>query len=177
MNYQFFQKSQKTAKELVGAPEYHQVLESIHEGKNWYIINTGMLNCEAVTTCQKFNDKVNAFKLCLQTYGPSSNLLPDFRNNKGKHIHNDVFHGHMTDKNRCTYVLEWAIVDPNKRTMTLVNFAKHENYAFKQKSLTDKEKKNLLSDKKNIQTLNRAKEVVEQTIEKIEKVANNYRLN
>lgn len=175
MEFKLFQKAKKTKKELAGAPEYSETIEAIKENRNWILFNTKVLNCDSVMTNTKLNIKVNAFKLCLQTYGPVSNLLPSFKPNKGDKVKGEVFHGHVSGSNSVTYVLEWAVLDPKERIITLIKFDKHENYQFRQNPLSDEEKNALLENVINQKRFERAIEALSKTKEKIERTEVNYR--
>ena len=94
---------------MAGGPPSDEQLLALANNKYWMVLNSDLLEGSRVRDRQLCN-KVNALKHALQTYGPNHPCLPDVRPNIGK-AQGSVFHGHVSDSNGCTYVLEWSIVD------------------------------------------------------------------
>lgn len=105
----FFSKTTASNKVLAGGPPADEQLLAIANNKYWMVLNSNLLNDQRVKN-GRLCDKANALKHALQTYGPNSNKLPDIRPNIGK-AQGHVFHGHVSDANSCTFILEWAIID------------------------------------------------------------------
>ena len=116
---------------LAGAPSAKEQKLAILEGNNWLVLNTTVLNNADINRDPLLCIRANALKQSLQTFGPTSKRLPSLRQNKGK-AQSIVFHGHVTSKPGTIYILEWEILDSDKRIMTLTRFGKHENFNFKQ---------------------------------------------
>ena len=127
----FFQKKSHIVE--AGGPSAEEQRSAMIHGQYWTILNSSILKIAAVD--DELSVRVSALKHALQTFGPISAKLPDLRANKGK-AEGHVFHGHVNDSSGKTYVLEWAVVDKIKKHMTLIGFASHENYAFRQSPLT-----------------------------------------
>lgn len=175
MEYSLFKKKEKTKKEFAGAPPYAEWVQSINEEKYWHVLNAHLLGINTVATDTKLNDRVNALKLCLHAYGPlASDKLPSFLHNKGK-AQNHVYHGHVTSSSGTTFVLEWTVIDANKRIMAIVGFDKHENYSFKQEPLTQVEKNAILESSKNSLLMKRGEIMLDEIKEKIDRVRETYR--
>ena len=170
-NPYFFKKSKISEKVKVGGPTPEDQILAIANNRYWTVLNTHLLGhcARGSLLC----DRVNAFKHALQTYGPNHNKLPDLRQNEGK-SKNHVFHGHMNDANGTTYILEWAIVDTEKRVMALTGFETHENYRFRQKPLSDTECKGILSAPKNIKIITDAARKIDETKAKVDRTEQNY---
>ena len=60
----------------------------------WTVLNSSLLSEIGKDRC--LVPRVNALKHAIQTYGPKSDKLPDFRHNNGK-SQGFVFHGHAQD--------------------------------------------------------------------------------
>lgn len=136
-----------TNKVKAGGPSYEEQLSALALGEDWLVLNTHLLALDILASDSGLSDQTNAFKHALQTHGPRSSALKDLRQNKGAAV-GSVYHGHVSGRGGI-YVLEWAIMDEDARTMALVGFAHHENYAFVQKPLNDKEKEKIYNHPKN----------------------------
>jgi hypothetical protein len=148
-----------------GGPKPEQQLLAMAEGRYWTVLNAHLLlKCKDNAA---LSHEASVFKHALQTFGPASNELPDFRQNKRVVVVHDVFHGHIKS-NGTTYVLEWAIVSQEERIIALVGFGKHENYSFKQKALSAADRESIFKNKENIKIIEK---VAVKTQEAIEKVA------
>lgn len=145
-----------TLKEMVGGPSYQEQLSALALHQNWIVLNTDCLNVDTLDDL-RLNHAVNALKHALQTYGPTSDRLPsDVRQNSGA-AQGSVYHAHA-EGNGGTYVLEWAIVDENRKIMALLRFRSHENYPYAQRPLNDREKQVILQKPANQRILQRSEE-------------------
>lgn len=149
-NVLFFKKNSQ--KYMAGGPSHEEQLSAILQNNYWTVLNAGLLKLAG--SDETLNNKANALKHSLQTYGPNSKNLPSLRQNEGK-AKGEVFHGHVHNSQGLEYVIEWAIVDKNKKIMAITNFDKHENFKFKQAPLNDKEIKIIQTDVKNIKIMDR----------------------
>lgn len=109
INNKFFTKKTISNKVLAGGPPADEQLLAIANNKYWMVLNSDLLNDKRAKN-GLLCDKANALKHALQTYGPNNDNLPDVRPNTGK-AQGHVFHGHVSDDNGCTYVLEWTTID------------------------------------------------------------------
>lgn len=168
----FFKKSKCSGIVEQGGPDAGQQLEAMAQGKYWIVLNTHLLvtNSHDERLCVS----ANAIKAALQTYGPVSNKLPDFRHNTGK-ARGHIFHGHAHDSGGTTYVCEWTVVDPDRKIIALLGFDTHENYRYQQKPLTPDAKQNIFNNEKNVMIMERSRKKIEEAKEKVERVLNNYR--
>src|SRR3990167_1109941 len=129
-----FKKMKTSNKVKAKGPSPEDQLLAMAEDRYWTIV---FADPEHPTLFEKFQeddifyDRLNAFKNALQTYGPISKNLPDFRHNQGA-AKGRVFHGHIHNKNGGTYVLEWAPIDKQRRIIVLLQLGTHENYKFQQ---------------------------------------------
>ena len=167
-----FNKSNVSEKIKANGSPYSDQLLAMAQGTYWTVLNSGLLNACGNDTY--LCNRVNALKAALQTYGPTSTQLPDFRQNKGA-ARGCVFHGHVTNSNGKTYVLEWTVIDRPKRIIAILNFDKHENYSFTQDKLTEEAAKLILSKEKNIKIIDRVSQKTQEAIEKVNRVSSNGR--
>ena len=152
-----------------GGPSPKEQLLAITESRYWIVLNSSLLkNCGSD---KSLLNRANALKHALQTYGPTSTSLPDFRYNKGK-ANSYIFHGHAINSNGCTYILEWTVIDAEKRVIALIGFDTHENYSFRQKPLSEDERKKILLRDENKQIMARATKKI---AEAKERTTRNYR--
>lgn len=173
MNNSIFKKGKINAKTLAGGPSYEEQISAIVNNRYWFVLNTHHLS--PCSDDSSLCDRTNAFKHALQTYGPNAiNLLPNTFNNKGK-AGNHIYHGHITNSTGTIYVLEWTIVDREKRIMAIVGFGSHENYPFKQEPLTKTERTTILSDPNNIKIIENAERAIKETKLKVDRTELNYR--
>ena len=149
-NVAFFKKN--SLKCIAGGPSHEEQITAILQDNYWTVLNSVLL--ELPITDEILNNRANALKHSLQTYGPNSKSLPDLRQNEGK-AKGKVFHGHVHNSRGLVYVLEWAIVDKEKKIMAITNFDKHENYKFKQEPLNGNEIEVIKAGEKNIKIMNR----------------------
>jgi hypothetical protein len=153
-------------------PSANDQLASMASGEYWTVLNTSIL-----ITCANNKDlchRVNALKHALQTYGPESNELPDFRHNKGK-SQGFVFHGHANNSSGTTYVLEWAVVDRSKKIIALTGFGTHENFKFRQDPLNEMEIVKILSSSGNVQIMEHVSKKIHEAKEKVERFEATYK--
>ena len=128
--FKLFKKKSRIVDAL--GPSADEQFSALINDKYWTILNSSILKSAAVD--EDLVVRVSALKHALQTYGPQSEKLPDLRANKGG-AEGSVFHGHVKDSRGTTYVLEWAVIDPRQKLISLVGFGSHENYAFRQSAL------------------------------------------
>ena len=138
-------------------PSPHDQLSSMANDEYWTVLNSSLLSGIGKDRC--LVPRVNALKHAIQTYGPKSDKLPDFRHNKGK-AQGVVFHGHAADSLGKTFVLEWAIVDEERRLLSLVGFGNHENYPFRQSPLNEENIKRLLGSEESKTTMAKVEEKI-----------------
>lgn len=141
-------------------------------GQYWTVLNTSILRLSANN--KDLCHRVNALKHALQTYGPQSGNLPDLRHNQGK-PKGWVFHGHVNNSSGKTYVLEWAIVDKNKKIIALTGFGPHENFKYSQEPLSDKAIFKILSDSQNVKIMNNIPKKIQEATEKVARIERNYK--
>lgn len=148
---QFFQKK-RSAKVNAGGPTPQEQLLAMAEDRYWVVLNTNLLR--TIGGDKVLIDRVNAFKHALQTYGPSPQQgLPDLRQNTDK-AKGHVFHGHVTNSNGTTFILEWTSIDRKNRIMALLGFDTHENYKFQKEPLTIEQSSKILAHPDNVKILN-----------------------
>lgn len=146
----FFKKS-ISSKVRVGGPTPEDQLMSMVQNKYWTVLNTKLL--VGFKHDKLLTDRVNAFKHALQTYGPHPTTgLPDLIQNKGK-AGGSVFHGHIYNSNGTMYVLEWTLLDKDRRIIALLGFDTHENYKFQQTPLRIEDCQKILSNPYNMKIL------------------------
>lgn len=153
-------------------PNAKDQLYSLVSGQYWTVLNTS-----ALKICSNDKDlchRVNALKHAIQTYGPDSKELPDLRQNKGN-AKGAVFHGHANNSNGVTYVLEWAIVDKNKKIIALTRFDTHENFIFRKEPLTQDEISKILSSSENVKIMNFIPKKIQEAKDKVLRIENNYK--
>lgn len=168
----FFKKTNVSEKVKVGGPSPEDQILAMANNKYWIILNPHLL-----TICAKGSvlcDRVNAFKHALQTYGCVSDKLPDKREGKGL-AKGHIFHGHVKDNTGTTYVIEWSVIDKEKRIMALIGFDTHENYKFRLTPLNQDDCKKILTAPKNIKTFNHAVEKIKEAKDKVDRIKQNYR--
>lgn len=126
----------------------------------WTVLNVKrFFNCPRLSADKKLTLAVNAFKHALQTFGPYDHQnLPDFRAGVGK-TRGHIFHGHVRDANKKEYVIEWAVVDAEKKIMAIVGFGIHENYSFAKEPLTPKMASFIYSNQDNQSILEKVAEL------------------
>jgi len=148
------------------------------ENKYWTVLNSHLL-ADVLGKVPKgdmkiLNEKANQVKHELQTYGPMlGNQGTDFRANKGKAA-GEVFHSDM--RAGAMYVLEWAVLDVDKRIIALLGFAKHENYPYQKKPLTADQKSKILSAPCNQKILDRVEVKLAEAKHKGEEIALNMNM-
>ena len=169
--FDLFKKQSPSKKVLAGGPSPEDQMAAIIKDKYWTVLNSHLL--AACKGDDKLTDRANAFKHALQTYGPISNDLPCLIMNEGK-AKNHVFHGHVTDNNGTAFVLEWTVIDADKRWLALLGFKKHENYAFAQGPLTALEKSSIIEQKRNQNVIAYAALTIEHAKNKAERTMSNY---
>lgn len=150
-----------------GGPSADEQLCAMVNGDYWVVLNAGLLN-----RCPEKSDlcyRANALKIALQTYGPTGEKLPDCRVNEGA-AKNQVYHGHVNDSNGKIYVLEWAIINYDKKIMALIGFDTHENYKFRKKKLTIEEIERIFYQGKNQKIYMHAQEKIKEAKIKINKM-------
>lgn len=169
-NVNFFKKTIVSEKVKVGGPSPEDQILAMANNKYWIVLNTHLL--VGCTKGSLLCDRVNAFKHALQTYGSVSDQLPDRREGKGS-AKGHIFHGHVNDETGTTYVIEWSVIDKEKRIMALVGFDTHENYKFCSTPLNKEDCKKILTAPKNIKTINHAVEKIEEAKNKVERTERN----
>lgn len=172
LSSRFFEKSMKSKKVNVGGPSSEQQLLAMYEGNYWTVLNSDILSLSQ--NDELFCDRANAFKHALQTFGPTSENLPDLRSNEGK-AKNQIFHGHVSNSTGKTYVLEWAIISHEDKIMALVGFGSHENFKFKKNPLTKDDIDKILNLEKNKKIIENVKDKIQQAKDKVERVFQNYK--
>lgn len=145
----FFTEKKTSQIVWAGGPSQGEQLSALAKDQYWTVLNVHVFNCEEIKGDEQFRNKVNAFKHSLQVYGSNADRLPDFRTNKGK-AQSSVFHGHVKNSQGTTYVIEWSVIDNEKKIIAITNFAKHENFTFKQKALSEQEKQKIINHSDNI---------------------------
>ena len=160
-----------STKVLMGGPTSKEQLDAIDDNVNWIVLGADAL--ALVGNDSIFCNRANALKCALQTFGPTSPQLPDFRTNVL--TENSVFHGHVRNKNGTTYVLEWTVVDPNRRIMAIIGFGPHENYNFKTAPFTQAEKNSILNSPNNQSLIIDSQLKSEEARAKIARTNYNYR--
>lgn len=155
-----------------GGPSPEDQLLSMAKGRYWTILNSSLLN-------RIGNDKIlvsraNALKSALQTYGPESDKLPDLRNNKGKAM-GSIFHGHVKNSNGTTYIIEWTVIDKEKRLLALIGFDTHENYSFRQKPLNNDEVEKISQSAASKLIIEYSATKIDEAKAKVKRVEYNYR--
>ncbi|PIZ04259.1 MAG: hypothetical protein COY58_05290 [Gammaproteobacteria bacterium CG_4_10_14_0_8_um_filter_38_16] len=143
MRSDFFKKKKSSKIVESGGPSKVDQLSAMSESRYWTVLNSSLLR--DANGDDHLISRVNALKAALQTYGPTSDQLPNFRHNTGK-AKGHIFHGHANNSNGTTYVVEWAVLCYEKRIMALVGFGTHENYRFRQTGLSTTEAKGLLEN-------------------------------
>lgn len=172
LDMRFFKKGDEISSKVgAGGPTPGAQLLAMANNEYWVVLNSHLLR--ACGNDRMLCNQVNAFKHALQTYGPWSSLLPDFRLNQGK-AKNHVFHGHVTDSTGTQHILEWAIVDADKRIMALVGFQKHENYPFKTVPLKQGDCNAILMSAQNRKIMDYASLKIKEAIKKVERMEHNY---
>lgn len=170
MNIKFF-KAKKTSNKInAGGPSHHDQLSALAHNEYWTVLNTSLLKFPSKD--ELLIDRANAFKHSLQTYGPSSNKLPDLRLNKGN-VQGSIFHGHVKNSNGTTYVLEWSVICKTNRVLALTNFSTHENFPYLKKPLTGDHIKRIKMDPKNIKIMNYMKLKAKEAEGKVERIEAN----
>jgi phage terminase large subunit-like protein len=171
-NLNFFKKTNVSEKVKVGGPSPEDQILAMANNKYWIVLNSHLL-----AMCTKGSllcDRANAFKHALQTYGSVSDKLPDKREGKGL-AKGHIFHGHVNDNTGTTYVIEWSVIDKEKRMIALIGFDKHENYKFRSTPLNEDDCKKIVSALKNITTFNHAIKKIEEAKNKVHRTEQNYR--
>ena len=151
-----------------GGPSPEDQLSAMVNDEYWTILNSSLLR--GVGKDKNLVPRVNALKHAIQTYGPKSDKLPDFRHNKGK-AQGLVFHGHATDSLGNTFVLEWAIVNEDKKLLSLVGFGNHENYPFRQSPLNENDINRLLESEESKKTIEKVEEKIIEAKAKMRRMA------
>lgn len=167
-----FLKTKKSNIVNANGPSPKEQLLAMANGKYWTILNSSLL--QKIASDKTLIARVNALKNALQTYGSVSENLPDFRNNKGKAM-GSVFHAHANDSNGNTYVLEWTVIDKEKRFLALVGFGSHENYNFRSTPLNNVEVDRILTNEANQKIIANASRKMTEAKEKVERVHLKYR--
>lgn len=167
----FFKKSTMSNIVKAGGPSSSEQLLAMANGDYWTVLNTDFLSiCQKGTT---LCTNANAFKHALQTYGPTHKSLPDLRMNEGK-AKNHVFHGHVRDNNKTTYILEWAIIDSNKKIMAIIGFDTHENCRFRKTPLNEEEIGKIMTSKNNLKILQHVQLKINEAKDKVKRLENNH---
>lgn len=172
MTIPFFKKTNISNIVKAKGPSPEDQLWAMANDKYWTILNSPLLQKSAGDL--KLVARVNALKNALQTYGPTSENLPDFRNNKGKAM-GTVFHGHANDSNGTTFVLEWTVVDREKQLIALIGFDSHENYSFRQTPLNKVELDSILACEDNKKAMAQANKKIIEAKQKVARISFNYR--
>ena len=173
----FFKKKEKEISAKVGAkgPTPEAQLLAMAKEKYWIVLNSNLLR-----SCSKDKalcNQANAFKHALQTYGPYNSInLPDFRQNQGK-ARGLVFHGHVSDSIGTQHILEWTVVDADRRIMALLGFQKHENYPFKAVPLKESERLAILTSPENIKKIDYAASKIKEAIIKVDREMKRLKLS
>jgi len=166
-------KKGKTSEKVENhGPDAREQLLAMAYGNYWTVLNSSKINCGHD---KKLTNRANAFKHCLQTFGPfDKDKLPDFRDNKGS-AEGEVYHGHVNDKDGNTYVLEWTVIDLDKKIMSLLGFDSHENYPFAQKPLKPEQKKNILESDESKKIFLLVEDNIKAAKKKVDKIKKNYK--
>lgn len=175
MRVTFFEKSKSSHIVKAGGPSKAEQLSSMVNDTYWTVLNASLL--QEAATDDDLLYRVNALKAALQTYGPISLKLPDFRHNTKGSAKGYVFHGHAKNSAGTAYVLEWAVLCAEKRIMTLVGFGTHENYRYRQNPLSATEVEKILGCTESKKIMERVVDKIVQAKKKVERTNYNYRLN
>lgn len=162
-----FKKSKVSEQIKANGPAYPDQILAMAQGTYWTVLNSSLLN--ACGNDKDLCNRVNALKAALQTYGPTSSKLPDLRQNQGV-AKGSIFHGHVNNSSGTTYVLEWTVIDHEKRIIALLDFDKHENYSFKKKPITKSAAEKILSTPENIRIIERVSDKIQEAKNKVERV-------
>ena len=116
----------------VGGPRPKAQNKAILQGSYWYTFNSSILNNDYLKVDKDLRLKTNAFKAFLQTYGPDEAKKSGFDIRENKGADKKIWHTHLKGADGTTYVLEWEILDKDKRHLSLNKFGPHENFRFTQ---------------------------------------------
>ncbi|NCT57636.1 MAG: hypothetical protein GW760_08030 [Legionella sp.] len=169
--HQFFESKPK--------PVLNLQLNAMVENQYWTVLNSHLL-AEIIGKKPQGDmkilvDKANTVKHQLQTHGPIlRDHGVDFRQNKGKAA-GEIFHSNMT-AGKTMYVMEWTVLDAEKRIMAFLGFGTHENYDYAKKSLTAEKKEIILCDPRNQRILERVEVKMAEAKHKGEEIALNMKI-
>ena|SRR3990167_1177717 len=161
VRYDFFKTTEDSNIVKSGGPSKTEQLRAIYEGKYWTVLDPKKLLKKCKERFQNDKDllyEANAIKAAIQTYGPKSNLIPEMKKNTNPKTKGNIFHAHAKDKCGTEYIVEWEIIEEEKKIVELVGFDTHENYSFKGKKYSDKDKEIILNKDRNIEFFRKVSE-------------------
>lgn len=170
MTIPFFKKEHVSNIVKANGPSPEEQLWAMANNEYWTVLNSSLLQYAAVDPILCI--RANALKNALQTFGPASEKLPDFRNNIGNAL-GHVFHGHVNNSNGTTYVLEWAVVNKEKRILAFIGFDTHENYRFQKCPLKEDQLKKILNSPESKKIMALAAMKVIEAREKVDRIVEN----
>lgn len=152
-------------------PAAIEQLNALITDNYWTVLGVKrFFTCPIIRDTPQLTVSVNAFKHTLQTFGPyDSERIPHFRSGEGK-TRGSVFHGHVKGRNATEYVIEWTVIDSEKKIMAIVGFGSHENYSFIEKPLTPKAKQAIYMDPDNQRILEQVVQLKESARAKSERM-------
>jgi len=175
MRVTFFEKSKSSNIVKAGGPSKAEQLSSMINNAYWTVLNASLLQRAAADKDLLY--RVNALKAALQTYGPTSSKLPDFRHNTKGSAKGHIFHGHAKNSAGTIYVLEWTVLCAEKQIIALIGFGTHENYRYRQNPLNATEVEKILGCTESKQIIERVANKIDQAKAKVLRTNYNYRLN
>ncbi|MDF1827137.1 MAG: hypothetical protein P1U39_02540 [Legionellaceae bacterium] len=155
---QFFEPKPKRPK-----PVMNLQLKAMVENQYWTVLNSHLL-AEVIGKKPQGDmkilvDKANTVKHQLQTHGPIlRDHGVDFRQNKGKAA-GEIFHSNMK-AGKTMYVMEWTVINEEKRIIALLGFGAHENYDYAQNPLTEEQKSKILNEPRNEEIIKNVKKKI-----------------
>ncbi len=121
-----------------------QITKALATDNYWTVLGAYThLRHEKLSEDNNLCHRVNYIKHLLQVNGPKN--IPGLINNKGK-SKGHIFHAHANDSKGKTYVMEWTVIDSDRKILAIVGFGIHENYPFIQQPLKDEEMKKILNE-------------------------------
>lgn len=158
-------------KQITGkGPSQFEFLDSISKNNDWIVLNSSILRDSLISDKHddRLNCSVNALKAYLQVNGPHWKKTANTPDCRGK---GPIYHGHAYDKQNKHYILEWTVIDKEKRILMLIDFGVHENHAFTQKVCEDKKNKILNSEesRKIIKNVERVRKEAKQKLLRTQK--------
>jgi len=157
---------------LANGPNRAEQVKAIVRERYWTVFKSFLFR-DIHPQDQALIHQVNALKNSLQTYGPNSEKLPELRQNLGQ-AKGSVFHAHVSSSSGCTYVVEWAIVDVEKKQLAITQFGPHENFPFTQAPLSKEQINNLRNCPENRAILEKVQATKKDCIKKLNRLYERY---